>query len=251
MKKTNTAVKSTGKGLGIKNSKRAISGKSQAQKYPIMTCSALASLVKVFPLRENVKVFKTSQGELFSSKSVESYEIKDQKTYSLRTLKDYFLTTMAEPLQLYSFRWMNLGMMWNGLSQTLNITCRKTGKGSLSLVLENEVDEKYYLSEKMIGYIQDKHEKEHGFRVDILSSLDTSGQLRAQGDKPVIKNSRIRRLTPRECERLQGFPDDWTAEGDKGAISDSQRYKMMGNAVSVPVIKAIGKKMLEVINDLQ
>lgn len=51
--------------------------------------------------------------------------------------------------------------------------------------------------------------------------------------KEVTKN-RIRRLTPTECERLQGFPDGWT-EG----ISDSQRYKCLGNAVSVPVIEAI------------
>lgn len=52
---------------------------------------------------------------------------------------------------------------------------------------------------------------------------------------------RIRRLTPVECERLQGFPDNWTA-----GVSDTQRYKMMGNAVTVNVIQAIGEKILEV-----
>jgi DNA (cytosine-5)-methyltransferase 1 len=50
----------------------------------------------------------------------------------------------------------------------------------------------------------------------------------------VREGLRIRRLTPTECERLQGFPDNWT-EG----FSDTQRYKMMGNAVTVNVIKAI------------
>ncbi len=49
---------------------------------------------------------------------------------------------------------------------------------------------------------------------------------------------RIRRLTPLECERLQGFPDNWT----KG-FSDTQRYKMMGNAVTVNVIKEIAIRM--------
>ena len=44
----------------------------------------------------------------------------------------------------------------------------------------------------------------------------------------------VRRLTPVECERLQGFPDDWTA-----SQSDSQRYKQMGNAVAVPVVQWI------------
>jgi DNA (cytosine-5)-methyltransferase 1 len=44
----------------------------------------------------------------------------------------------------------------------------------------------------------------------------------------------VRRLTPTECERLQGFPDGWTAEQ-----ADSNRYKQMGNAVAVPVVQWI------------
>ncbi|KKM27103.1 hypothetical protein LCGC14_1578110 [marine sediment metagenome] len=49
---------------------------------------------------------------------------------------------------------------------------------------------------------------------------------------------KIRRLTPIECERLQGFPDNWT-EG----FSDTQRYKMIGNAVTVNVVEAIAKRL--------
>lgn len=50
----------------------------------------------------------------------------------------------------------------------------------------------------------------------------------------------IRRLTPRECERLQGFPDDWTQYGvDDEKISDTQRYKCVGNAVTVNVVEYI------------
>lgn len=48
----------------------------------------------------------------------------------------------------------------------------------------------------------------------------------------------IRRLTPTECERLQGFPDGWT-EG----ISDTQRYKCLGNAVTVPVVQYIAEHL--------
>ena len=54
-----------------------------------------------------------------------------------------------------------------------------------------------------------------------------------------VENLKIRRLTPTECERLQGFPDGWT-EGQ----SDTQRYKQLGNAVSVPVVKAIAEKLI-------
>ena len=53
-----------------------------------------------------------------------------------------------------------------------------------------------------------------------------------------INNAQIRRLTPTECERLQGFPDGWT-EGQ----SDTQRYKQLGNAVTVNVVKAVGERI--------
>lgn len=55
----------------------------------------------------------------------------------------------------------------------------------------------------------------------------------------VVVGDRIRALTPVECERLQGFPDNWT-EGQ----SDVVRYKQMGNAVAVPVVEWIGRKIV-------
>jgi len=55
-----------------------------------------------------------------------------------------------------------------------------------------------------------------------------------------IHDMRIRRLTPTECERLQGFPDGWT-EG----LSDTQRYKCLGNAVTTNVITAIGSQLVD------
>jgi DNA (cytosine-5)-methyltransferase 1 len=63
----------------------------------------------------------------------------------------------------------------------------------------------------------------------------------------VIRENKIRRLTPIECERLQGFPDNWTKFGTKGEISDSQRYKMCGNAVTVDVVKAVAERIKLVI----
>jgi DNA (cytosine-5)-methyltransferase 1 len=54
----------------------------------------------------------------------------------------------------------------------------------------------------------------------------------------------VRRLTPVECERLQGFQDGWTS-----GQSDSTRYKQLGNAVAVPVAEWIGKRIVEVEND--
>lgn len=59
-----------------------------------------------------------------------------------------------------------------------------------------------------------------------------------------ISRLKIRRLTPVECERLQGFPDGWT-EG----ISDTQRYRLLGNAVTVNVIEYLGKMVMHLINE--
>ena len=56
----------------------------------------------------------------------------------------------------------------------------------------------------------------------------------------VVTESAVRRLTPTECERLQGFPDGWT-DGQ----SDNHRYKQMGNAVAVPVVEWIMKRLVE------
>ena len=60
----------------------------------------------------------------------------------------------------------------------------------------------------------------------------------------VVTESVVRRLTPVECERLQGFPDNWT---DNQA--DSNRYKQMGNAVAVPVVQWIINRMVGAINE--
>lgn len=55
-----------------------------------------------------------------------------------------------------------------------------------------------------------------------------------------IDSPGVRRLTPLECERLQGFPDDWTA-----GQSDAQRYRQLGNAVAVPVAQWIGERIMK------
>ena len=67
------------------------------------------------------------------------------------------------------------------------------------------------------------------------------------GDAPVIHGMAVRRLTPRECERLQGFPDDYTliTVGKKMA-ADGPRYKALGNSMAVPVMAWIGKRIAQV-----
>ena len=68
--------------------------------------------------------------------------------------------------------------------------------------------------------------------------------LTGQDKHGIYDGHKIRRLTPIECERLQGFPDNWTKYGHDGKeISDTQRYKCIGNAVSTNVVTIIGEKI--------
>jgi len=80
----------------------------------------------------------------------------------------------------------------------------------------------------------------YGNRVaDIRLQDDKINTLQARmgtggNNMPMVATTQVRRLTPLECERLQGFPDNWTADQ-----VDTHRYKQMGNAVAVPVVEWI------------
>lgn len=71
-----------------------------------------------------------------------------------------------------------------------------------------------------------------------LQAKPYRGGMSLSYQNPIRINHAVRRLTPVECERLQGFPDDWTAGG-----SDTSRYKALGNAVAVPVVQWLMRRL--------
>jgi site-specific DNA-cytosine methylase len=73
--------------------------------------------------------------------------------------------------------------------------------------------------------------------VDVVAAVEIDRHARTV---LILENDRLRRLTPMECERLQGFPDNWTA-----GLHDTVRYEQMGNAVSVPVARWIIRRLLD------
>lgn len=80
--------------------------------------------------------------------------------------------------------------------------------------------------------------KDGGGKGPLLS--DKSLTIATSNDQTLFTSSIVRRLTPIECERLQGFPDGWTA-----GQADGQRYKQMGNAVAVPVVEWIMRRLVK------
>jgi site-specific DNA-cytosine methylase len=93
---------------------------------------------------------------------------------------------------------------------------------------------------------RDKTQNGAGWKDDgTMYTLDTTG---LQG---VAQSMQVRRLTPRECERLQGFFDDYTAIPYRGKpASDGPRYKALGNSMAVPVMAWIGKR-IQMVEDLE
>jgi DNA (cytosine-5)-methyltransferase 1 len=79
---------------------------------------------------------------------------------------------------------------------------------------------------------------------DSVQALNKGGGKPGQGYAAIRQSSAVRRLTPRECERLQGFPDDFTLVPHRGKpMADGPRYKMLGNSMAVPVISWIGRRI--------
>jgi DNA (cytosine-5)-methyltransferase 1 len=77
-------------------------------------------------------------------------------------------------------------------------------------------------------------------------TLDASGSNPAmhQGGAAILQSMAVRRLTPTECERLQGFPDNYTDIQSKGKPTpDGPRYKALGNSMAVPVMAWIGQRI--------
>lgn len=83
--------------------------------------------------------------------------------------------------------------------------------------------------------------RQDGARIQDKTSHTLTAYMGTGGNNtPMMATSQVRRLTPMECERLQGFPDGWT-EGQ----ADTQRYKQIGNAVAVPVVEWIVKRLVD------
>ena len=126
----------------------------------------------------------------------------------------------------------------------------------LESILERKVDKKYILSDKLWNYLQayaKKHrERGNGFGFGLFDGKSVARTLSARyykdGSEVLIKvpRSNPRRLTPRECASLQGFPGSF-----KIPVSDTQAYKQFGNSVAVPVVSAVASQMIKIHKNLQ
>lgn len=123
-------------------------------------------------------------------------------------------------------------------------------------ILERDAEKlaNYTISQRLYdGHVRRKREhqrKGNGFGFSVFKPSDShtntlSARYYKDGSEILIDQSDKgllpRKLTPRECARLQGFPEDFIVD----AVSEAQVYKQFGNSVSVPVIRQIAGRMLE------
>lgn len=86
---------------------------------------------------------------------------------------------------------------------------------------------------------------------DVSGTLNSNGNATGRNSPLAMHHMRVRRLTPRECERLQGFPDDHTLVPHRGKpAADGPRYKAIGNSMAVPVMAWIGRRIKAMENSL-
>ena len=95
-------------------------------------------------------------------------------------------------------------------------------------------------------FVVDVHAIAFDSRQDPVSSPDVFGALGSSSPQAqsIATESQVRRLTALECERLQGFPDNWTLVPWRGGLApDTRRYKAIGNSMAVPVMQWIGQRI--------
>ena len=131
----------------------------------------------------------------------------------------------------------------------------KTPKPLLKDIMETNVDPKYTISEHLWEYLQERkrkqREKGNGFGYSLSSPDEVSHTLSARYHKDgsdilIPQEGKCpRRLTPRECARLQGFPDSFIIP-----VSDGRAYKLFGNSVVVPLVTDIAKQVSKVLRSV-
>lgn len=171
---------------------------------------------------------------------------------------------LVEISDVFSMDYYNAGIMRGDVVYTEEVIPQEEMPITLREILESNVEEKYYLSETAIEkftYLKGPKKIErtsatgHNYvfsegGMAFPESLDKPGRTMLTSEGTVNRSThvvedpqtkRLRILTPVECERLNGFPDNWT-----DSMTDRMRYFCMGNALVVGLIERMGKRIIEI-----
>ncbi len=197
------------------------------------------------------------------------FPIKEELDYNIANISKTTYKDLADVSDNFQMRFFNTGIMCEGEIYTAKMESICSTIYPLKLIREtNEVSDKYFLTEEKIekfrylkGSKRIPRTKPNGeaymysegsmaFPDNLEAPARTmltseSGLSRMSHVIEDYKTSKLRLLTPLECERINGFPDNWTNTG----MTDKKRYFMMGNALVVGIITKIGIELEKIIDN--
>ena len=146
--------------------------------------------------------------------------------------------------------------IFNGNEQFVFPDLSLMPKHTIREILDEKVDPKYTLSDKLWGYLQDyavrQQAKGNGFGYGLVNMDGIARTLSARYYKdgseiliPQNNGKNPRKLTPKECSRLMGYPENFIIN----AVSDVQAYRQCGNSVVVPLITAVAEELIKTMED--
>ncbi|MBR9705630.1 DNA (cytosine-5-)-methyltransferase [Candidatus Pacearchaeota archaeon] len=192
---------------------------------------------------ENVKQLATHDNKRTLTRILKTLDDLGYKTYwKILNALDYGLPQKRERILIVGFLDHSTIFSWPN---------KKSHYKPLGDILEADVDEKHYASDRIYNKRQEKHTSAHYPAIwhenksGNVSSYPFSCALRAGASYNYLLVNGERRLTPREMLRLQGFPDEF-----KIVCSDSQTRKQAGNAVPVLMIRAVIKEVVNAFTEV-
>ena len=176
---------------------------------------------------------------------------------------------LVEVSNMFKCQFYNAGIMKNGGIYTVKVKSDCNLIYPLKKIREkSNIDEKYFLNDKQIAKFEFLKGSKRIPRVKpngepyyysegampFPDNLEAPARTMLTSESGISRTThviedyqtkKLRLLTPKECERINGFPDDWTNTG----MSDRKRYFMMGNALVVGVIEKIGKEIESIVEN--
>jgi len=207
-------------------------------------------------LLENVKQLRThDKGRTLQVILQHLHELDYFVDYDVLRAADYGVPQNRERIYIVGFDKRQINIEENYRFPYPEPTYQRARLGD---ILESNVDEKYTISDRLWeGHLRRKREhleKGNGFGFSLFNEESPytntlSARYYKDGSEILIdqgEGNNPRKLTPRECARLQGFPENFVIP-----VSDTQAYKQFGNSVAVPVVRAVARKLISEMNRLE
>ena len=198
----------------------------------------------------------------FFSDIFPAHEFNEERNFTVNLNKFIKLEDLSKE---YSGKYWNSGVCINGNVYSIDLKPNQILFNPLKNIVQDNVDEKYYLNlpqQEKINYLRgakkiertkpngDKYYYSEGSmspfdNLELPSRTMLTSESSINRSTHIIidsKTNKLRFLTPVECERLNGFPDNWTNSG----MPEKMRYFCMGNALVVGLIEKMGNKILKI-----